>query len=176
MKKIIIASQNPVKIQATLDGFKSMFPDENFKVKGVSAESGVKDQPMSDEETLRGAENRARKAMKTYQQADYYVGIEGGAQEWNGELTTFAWVVIRSGKKIGKARTATFFLPKKAAELIKNGKELGEAMDKMFNKSNSKQKEGAIGILTGGVIDRKALYTPAIISALIPFKRRDLYK
>ena len=48
-------------------------------------------------------------------------------------------------------------------------------MDEIFGKKNSKQQEGAIGILTDGVIDRTKLYTPAVIAALIPFKKKNLY-
>lgn len=90
MKTIIIASENPVKIQATLDGFSKMFPDEKFEIKGISVDSEVKVQPMSDEETLMGAENRARNAMKIYPQADYYIGIEGGIEQKGKQVYTFA--------------------------------------------------------------------------------------
>ena len=62
MKKIVVASKNPVKINATLDGFLRMFPDEQFEIVGVSAASEVSDQPMNDDETYRGAFNRANNA------------------------------------------------------------------------------------------------------------------
>jgi len=64
MKNVIVASTNPVKIKTTEMGFAKMFPDETFKVEGVSAKSGVPDQPMSDEETLLGATNRANNVSK----------------------------------------------------------------------------------------------------------------
>jgi non-canonical (house-cleaning) NTP pyrophosphatase len=59
--------------------------------------------------------------------------------------------------------------------LIQQGKELGEADDIVFNQSNSKQANGSIGILTGDVIDRTALYAHAVILALVPFKNPELY-
>lgn len=46
MKKIVVASTNPVKIKTTEVGFAKMFPDETFKVEGVSAKSEVPDQPL----------------------------------------------------------------------------------------------------------------------------------
>ena len=93
------------------------------------------------------------------------------------ELSAFAWVVVLSPDGIeGKGRTGTFFLPPAVAELIHQGKELGEADDIVFAQSNSKQKNGAIGILTGDVIDRAALYVPAVIMALVPFKNPELYR
>jgi inosine/xanthosine triphosphatase len=175
MKKILVASENPVKIRSALRGFQTMFPNTKFKAQGKSIDSGVKEQPMTDAETFKGAYNRATSAIKKHSEFDFYIGIEGGTDQWNGEMTTFAWVVIRSGKKLGKGRTATFFLPQKASELIKEGKELGDAMDIIFNMKNTKQKQGAIGLLTDNVIDRAELYIQAVIIALIPFKKKKAF-
>jgi non-canonical (house-cleaning) NTP pyrophosphatase len=66
-------------------------------------------------------------------------------------------------------------LPKKVSELIKQGMELGEANDLLFNQQNSKQKGGSVGILTDDVIDRTEIYWPAVVMALIPFKNSDLF-
>jgi non-canonical (house-cleaning) NTP pyrophosphatase len=75
---------------------------------------------------------------------------------------------------MGKSRTGTFFLPVEVARLIREWKELGEADDIVFNRSNSKQENGAIGILTGDIIDRAQLYEQAVILSLIPFKNETL--
>jgi len=175
MKKVIIASKNPVKIQAVKNGFQQMFPDQLFEFIGVSVPSGVSDQPFTNDETYLGAINRANNAKELTKDADYYVGIEGGIVHVKTEMESFAWIVIKSAEKFGKARTASFFLPTKVVNLIKSGKELGEADDIVFNRTNAKQKNGAVGLLTGDVIDRTKYYTEAIILALIPFKNTDLY-
>ena len=49
--KVIVASKNPVKIEATRIGFQKMFPEQELEVIGISAPSDVNDQPMSREET-----------------------------------------------------------------------------------------------------------------------------
>lgn len=175
MKTIVLASQNPVKIQATLAGFQKMFPEETFQVSPFRTSSGVKDQPDSDAETLQGACNRARNASLRFPQADYWVGIEGGIAEQDGEMAAFARIVIRSASQQGKSRTGTFFLPKQVSWLIRQGKELGEADDIVFNRTNSKQEDGAIGILTGNVVNRAQLYEQAVILSLVPFKNTGLY-
>jgi inosine/xanthosine triphosphatase len=175
MKTIALASDNPVKAQATRSGFNRMFSGESFKVVTLSVSSGVGDQPITSDETLQGAHNRARVARRLVPDADYWVGIEGGIEDCKGEMTAFAWVVVISGDLIGKGRTGTFYLPDEIARLIQGGKELGEADDIVFNQSNSKLKNGAIGNLTGNVIDRARLYEAAVVFALIPFKNRDLY-
>jgi inosine/xanthosine triphosphatase len=177
VKTIALASHNPVKAQATLTGFQRMFPAEQFLLTMTVADSGVRSQPLSSAETLKGAGNRARAALQAQPEADFGVGIEGGVEPHGAELSAFAWVVVLSPTGMeGKGRTGTFFLPPAVAELIRQGKELGEADDIVFAQSNSKQKNGAIGILTGDVIDRAALYEPAVIMALVPFKNPDLYR
>lgn len=191
MKKIIIASTNPVKINAVATAFGKMFPGETFETEGVSASSGVSDQPKTDSETFEGAMNRAENASRMAD-GDFWVGIEGGVEEMvrlpstilrtsrspqeDSQMEVFAWVVVKSKDgKFGKSRTGTFFLPPKVAELVKQGMELGEANDAVFEKTNSKQKNGAVGILTDDIIDRTRYYTETVVLALIPFKNMELY-
>jgi inosine/xanthosine triphosphatase len=173
--KIIIASRNPIKINATKLAFEQMFPDKIFQFEGVSISSDISDQPMSNNETLKGAINRSNNAKLEYMDADYWIGIEGGVEKKGNEMQVFAWIYIQSKEMVGKARTATFDLPKKIIELIDSGMELGDADDVIFNRRNSKQKNGAVGILTKDLIDREKYYTHAIIMALIPFNNMDLY-
>lgn len=175
MKTIVVASTNPVKINTTLDGFKRMFPEEKFEIQGVSVPSNVAEQPFSDKETLLGASNRAENAKKAIPNADYWVGIEGGIEDKNNEMTSFAWIVIKSKNKTGKSRTGVFVLSQKVADLIRQGKELGEADDIVFGMKNSKQQNGAVGILTRDVLTRTTFYETSIILALIPFLNSELY-
>lgn len=175
MPTLVIASTNPVKIQAIRLGFERLFPDECFEILTTSVPSGVSDQPLSDEETLQGATNRASGAAQAFPQGDFWIGIEGGIEDHNGQMAAFAWVVVYTPRQFGKGRSGTFFLPPAVAGLIRQGKELGEADDIVFKKQNSKQANGAIGILTGDVIDRTSLYEHAVILALVPFKNPELY-
>ncbi len=174
--KIVIASKNPVKINAALNGFRKMFPETIFETEGISVPSGVSEQPQSDAETFTGAMNRVDNASKEITDADFWVGIEGGIEEKQSDMEAFAWVIIKSNDgRYGKGRTGTFFLPPKVVELIKQGKELGEADDIVFGRSNSKQENGAVGILTSDVVDRTKYYTEAVVFACIPFKNKELY-
>lgn len=179
MKKVIVSSKNPVKIAATEKAFAAMFPTEKFVFEGVSVASGVSDQPMTDDETFEGAKNRAENALHEYPDADYWVGIEGGVENVHDGMTIFGWMAIRSKHKkaLGKARTASFYLPKAVSDLVNKGLELGDADDKIFGDSNSKQKNGSVGLLTGDVLTREDYYVEALIFALIPFisLNKDLY-
>jgi len=176
MSTVIVASHNPVKMNATKEGFLSMLPSENFEYESTAVASGVADQPTSSAETLLGAQTRAQNAKASSPNADYWVGIEGGLNLSEDELEVFAWVVIlgKDGTQ-GRGRSASFFLPERIAHLIREGKELGEAASIVFKEDNVGQKQGTIGILTNNHIDRTKYYVDAVIIALIPFRNPEFY-
>ncbi len=85
-------------------------------------------------------------------------------------------VVKSRDGRIGKGRTCTFFLPPKIAALIQEGKELGEADDIVFGRTNSKQANGAVGLLTDDNVTRVTYYEQAMFFALTFFKHASLYQ
>lgn len=175
INKVVIASGNPVKINAVKIGFNQMFSEEQFEFEGIAVPSEVQDQPMDNSTTLSGALNRAKNAEAARQQAQYWIGIEGGIEKTDQEMEAFAWVVIRTKRGTGRAKTGTFPLPPEIVRLIEKGKELGEADDIVFGHTNSKQKNGAVGILTDNAVDRTTLYAQAVALALIPFRNPQHY-
>lgn len=173
--KVVIASRNPVKIEAVRQGFGRAFPARSFLFEGVSVPSDVPDQPMNDQVTRAGARNRVQNARQQFPAASFYVGLEGGVEEREEDIWAFAWMAILSGQKWGEARTSSFRLPPQIGALVKGGMELGKADDLVFGTHNSKQAGGAVGLLTHQLIDRTTYYREAIILALIPFIRPDFY-
>jgi inosine/xanthosine triphosphatase len=175
MKRIIVASMNPAKIMAVEEGFEVMYPGELLDIAGVDVESEVSDQPMSDSETLLGAQNRAANARRANPDADFWIGLEGGLEGDSVGMEAFAWIVVLSAGQEGKARTTSFQLPARVTALIMEGYELGHADDIVFGKTDSKKSSGAVGLLTNGAISRSALYAQAVSLALIPHKNEGLY-
>jgi inosine/xanthosine triphosphatase len=176
VKTLVVASKNPVKANAALGGCERMFPEVDFQLQTVSVESGVSHQPMTEAETLQGAENRARAAAYAVPQADFWVGIEGGIEDLSDGMLAYAWIVVLSAGPTGKGRTGGFLLPEAVARLVREGQELGDANDIVFGRRNSKQQEGAIGLLTGKVMDRTELYEHAMVLALVPVKSRAYFQ
>ncbi|MEQ9099103.1 MAG: inosine/xanthosine triphosphatase [Imperialibacter sp.] len=174
-KTVIIGSRNPVKVQCVKNAFEKSFPGDVFSFEGVDASSKVADQPMTDEETYRGAFNRATNAKASHPKGHFWVGIEGGISDAAGLMEAFAWIVILSPDHTSRARTATFPLPDKVAQLVRQGLELGVADDQVFGRSNSKQKDGAVGLLTHGQIDRTQYYAHAMTLALVPFINEEFF-
>lgn len=174
--RVAVASENPVKIEAAERAFALVFPDTDFEFAGFSIESGVPDQPVGDEETLKGARNRLENLKKQVPEADYFVAMEGGLIPDGDSFYATAWFIAENKEGVqGKARAATFDVPPAISKLIHEGMELGTASDHVFDEKDSKRKEGTIGLLTGNVITRTSYYTHPMVCCLIPLANPDLY-
>jgi inosine/xanthosine triphosphatase len=169
-----VGSENPVKINCVAEAIAEFWPEA--RTVGVNTDSGVSAQPSSDQEMLLGALNRAQQALQKIPEADFGVGIEGGTLDAEDGMWAYAWIVIvdRSGR-VGKGQSGRFLLPEVIARLVREGVELGEADDRVFGRNNSKQADGAIGILSDGRITRLKLYQPAVTFALLPFIHPEHY-
>ncbi|EOC1851134.1 inosine/xanthosine triphosphatase [Vibrio parahaemolyticus] len=168
-QKVVIASLNPAKINAVKSAFQSAFPQQAFEFVGISVPSEVADQPLTNEETHRGALNRVKNAKLEMPTADFYVGLEAGIE---GNVT-FAWMVIESDTHRGESRSASLMLPPEVLAQLADANELGDVMDKVFGTENIKQKGGAISLLTQNQLTRSSVYHQALILALIPFTNPD---
>ena len=171
--KVLIGSKNPTKVNAVSSAFKKTFPGLLISFIKTDAPSGVSNQPIGDEETKKGCANRLDHIYKK-ESADFYVSIEGGVSFDKESLFAFAWVFVKSKHKLSKSKTGMFLLPQEIRTLIEGGKELGVADDIIFNRKDSKKKDGAVGILTGGLITRKTYYEEAVVLGLIPFLNKEM--
>ncbi len=173
--KIAVGSKNLVKLKAVETAFKTVWPDENWEVLSIKVDSGVPDQPMSDQEAIHGAKNRAKQALKKIQ-ADYGVGIEGGIQKIGDDYFDTGWVVVVDEQGVeGIGSALKIIVPPKMMELVNQGKELGLVNDIIFNLHNSKQAEGHFGLMTNNAIDRAKGYKDGVIAALSRFIHPDLF-
>src|SRR5690606_3803546 len=93
MPLVTVGSLNPVKVAATRAGFAAVWPESKWTVAGHDVASGVSAQPMSNGESIRGARNRALRALEAGGTA-YGVGIESGLELIEGTWYSTGWVVI----------------------------------------------------------------------------------
>ncbi len=176
MKTVVVGSKNPVKLETTKQAFADVFPNETFEFLTCNSDSRVSAQPFGTEETKRGAKNRAESCRAVFKDADFFIGHEGGIEIIDDEYWATAWMcVMNRDERVGYGRASAFQLPPRLVELIKSGKELGVAIDEMTGMENVKQKGGAVSFLTHGVIDRVNFYRQAVVFALIPFIKHELY-
>lgn len=175
MTTVIVGSTNPVKIASVRDAFQQALYQQ-ATVQGARVLSGVPDQPFSDQDTLLGARNRAHNARTQHPEADFWIGIEGGVEERQGQFEAFGWVCVLNAVRQSTARSATFPLPPSVGARLTRGEELGPVIDQLFDEENSKQKGGAVGLLSRELISREDLYYQPIVLALLPFMQPELYR
>ena len=164
---VVVGSTNPVKIAAVRAVLERS--GSRAHVRGLAVPSGVRDQPEGDAETIRGATQRARSALEVGD-ADFAIGIEGGVVEETGSMRTCAWaaVVARDGR-VGVGGSLAMTLPDRVARLVRDGMELGHAMDHVSGGRDTKHGAGAVGILTAGLVDRQRAYEALVTYALAQF-------
>ena len=175
--KILVGSENPVKIAAVKEAFSEYF--ENPEIICFAADSGVPAQPVNME-TFEGARNRAA-ALKEINErenlnADFFIGIEGGIIRIFDKWFAFGLMcIINKDGLAGYGSSSLFELPEQVIEKLLSGSELGRVMDEITGAENTKQKGGAIGYFTNGIMDRKQLYVSGIIAAMVPFHHKQLF-
>lgn len=153
--RIAVGSKNPAKINAV----KAAFLGDPYDIVPVDAESGVSDQPMSDDETIKGAVNRAIQAAELGK-ADIGIGLEGGVHQTSYGLMLCNWGALAvKGMEPIIAGGARIPLPDEVARQLLMGAELGPVMDEYAKKQNVRKNEGAVGIFTNGQINRSEMFT-----------------
>ena len=172
---IAVGSTNPTKIEPVMSVFSHHFKD--VEVRGVSVQSGVSDQPMSDAEMYRGALARAKQSLMTVPGAKYGVGIEGGLDEHEyGWFEKSLVVIVNQKGEIGIGSSGGLVLPDKVIEKIKGGKNLEEAIDEIFGTKQIGEGIGMFGIFTKGVVTRSEGVRHGVAFAIARFLHSDLYK
>ncbi|MFW0862207.1 MAG: DUF84 family protein [Candidatus Komeilibacteria bacterium] len=174
MVKISVGSANPVKIKACEEVAKKVWQD--VEVVNHDVDSGVSDMPMNEEESIKGAINRASGAREKAD-ADYGFGLEGSVTEIEDKMFLTGWVaVVNREGEIGIGSGGHILLPEAIADRIRGGEELGPVMDDILHKTNTKQGQGAVGTLTGGLKPRQQSFEDGVLYALTKFIKPDLYK
>jgi inosine/xanthosine triphosphatase len=175
--EVLVGSENPVKIEAAKEVFSKYFGQ--ISVTSVKVSSKVSAQPV-DEEIFEGAKNRVLELKKLREeqnlQANFFVGIEGGVKKLHSKWFALGvGCVIDNQGRFGYGVSPCFQLPERIVGKLLSGSELGEVMEKISGRNNIRQREGAIGFLSKGMMDRKTLYVDSLIAALVPFLNKELY-
>lgn len=171
---VAVGSKNKTKIEPVEEIFSHHFTD--VKVVGVSVKSGVKEQPMSDDEMFTGALNRAKKALAKVKNAEFGVGIEGGIHKYSyGWFERSLIVIIDKKGNIGIGASGGLALPKKVIDLIEQGKNLEQAVDMLFGTKKIGEGIGMFGIMTKGVVTRASGVRHGVAFAIARFLHEGIY-
>lgn len=176
--RVNVGSKNMTKVQAVEEAF-SDFPEFfSAKIFSVEADSGIHKQPKNMKETVEGAINRAKNSFKD---CNLSVGLESGLIEVPNTKSGYMDITmcaIYDGKKFHLGGSSAFEYPKSMVDLVFNkdyeideaAKEIGFSHD-----TNIGEREGMIGVLTKGRLNRKAYSKQAVITALIHLLNPEHY-
>mgnify|MGYP003425223759 FL=1 len=176
--KIIVGSKNPNKVEAVREVFTELSPND-LEVAGIEVDSNINDQPITMEETIQGAINRAKNA---YQDCDFSVGIEGGLMEVphsKSGYMQFEACVLFDGSDCYLGLTGLFAIPTHIIETIKKeGINLSHAFLKHGHTDSEYigHDQGVIGIFTKGKINRKEFTKQAVEMMLIHFNNKEIFE
>jgi inosine/xanthosine triphosphatase len=171
---VAVGSRNPVKIESVRLAFAALWPSDHWVVEGCSVASSVPDQPMSDDEARQGARVRAVHSLRALG-AEYGVGLEGGLQQVEDRWFNCAWVsVVDKDGREGLGTTLRMVVPPALMKIVLSGRELGEACDVVFQRTNTKQVNGHFGLMTGNAIHRTGALRDAVVAALAIFRHPEL--
>jgi inosine/xanthosine triphosphatase len=173
--RVAVGSTNKVKIDAVRNVFVQAFG----LVEVLSTDPGkeLETQPMEDE-TVQGSIRRAKTAIEATG-ADYGVGIEAGIfyNKFLGRHIDVQYcAIVDSSGRMTNGHGPGFQYPPQVIKAVMEGGSVGDTMSKITGIEKIGHKSGSIGYLSDGLIDRTSLTEIAVLMALIPRIRRELYE
>jgi non-canonical (house-cleaning) NTP pyrophosphatase len=195
--KVNAVTEALAEVRATLAG------EIDFEVVGVAVPSGVRHTPLSREDLMTGARQRAEALVQFAREENkpwkYFVGLEGGIDvipdsdvmlhldvipemdivSEAGKRWVFLenWAYVTDGTSLSAfGQSGAVLLPDSLAKtVVDDGIELSEAIDAFTGRHNIRDAEGAWGILTRSLISRQEAFRVAAINAFAPVFNPEVY-
>ena len=160
---IAVGSANQVKVSAVRSVMERVYGE--VRITAVDVPSGVPPQPFEGQ-THEGSRNRALAALGGH---DMAVGIEAGVFEMLDGLYDIqhCTIVSRDGRET-YGHGSGFRYPDAIAALVRDGMTVGDAVHEVYGDTDIGKKQGAVGLLSKGLIDRKTLTEQSVTAAMIP--------
>jgi len=202
--RIAVGSTRGPKLDAVHDALKlcaeHLNPNVQFEVLGFAVDSGVGHTPFSSAESMRGARQRTEALIRMTSGKDeiyqYFVGLEGGLEvmqphhrhEGKGENADAAgnggrrvflesWAYVSDGSRGHFGRSGGIELPPVLAhEVLDDGVELADAIDKFAGVAGIRDNQGAWGVLSNNLITRREAFRVALVAAFAPFYNVNLFR
>ncbi len=171
-------------VELVLRELRQRFPDflpGELGLEPRQVPSGAPSTPTSTEETMRGAKNRARRTFELLEDEGITpalsIGLEGGIVAQNGAAFLESWSFVTDGHGGFFGGSGSIPLPDELSEAVLERREdLGAAADRYFERRDVAGHEGTFGLLTQGMVSRKAAFVRSMLHALAPFYNTGGYR
>jgi len=142
--------------------------------------------PLTLDDLMGGArsrvENLALQLKREKQEADFYVGLEGGFQviDTHGprrQIFLESWAYVCDGHTGYFGHGPGLYVPYRIGDpVIDRGIEMAIILDRVGGTRSSARPEGVWGFLTGDILSRQQSFVIAVMCAFIPFCQTEAYK
>ncbi len=167
-----LGSTNPFKVEAVRETIRGYDFLRESSVVPVAVDPGVSPQPLSLEETMQGAINRAKNA---YHDCAFAIGLQDGIMPIPFTVTGYMEKVccaVYDGKRVYVGISSGFEYPAEVIQLILDkGMEARDAVKAADLRKETDQGIDDIALLTKGRLSYKGLARQAIMSALVLMAR-----
>jgi inosine/xanthosine triphosphatase len=185
---IALGSDRAAKINALSQAVERIATvDENWRGAQIvprAVETHVAAMPLSDDELMCGARNRALAVGEALKNegigADLWVGLEGGfhSLEFDGVWRTYlhGWAYATDGERGWFGGAPSVEIPPSIARRVIEGKlELGDVIDQVAGEHDVRSRQGTWGVLSRDLLTRSMSFEAALIAALAPFYNANFY-
>lgn len=166
---ILLGSKSGQK-EAILHSALETLLGEGFELVSLSAASGITEQPLDAETTMRGSINRAYGAVEIFDgDYDFSFGLEAGLEMVEGiyHLICVATILDRDGK-CAVGHSGLVPLPQDTSERVSAGGYLGDMIREYRDKPELSNDER---VAVENLIDRKSSFNEAILDAWAGFEK-----
>ncbi|MDA4117017.1 MAG: inosine/xanthosine triphosphatase [Thaumarchaeota archaeon] len=172
---VAVGSKNPAKTLGTRKAFSRFFPDVEFVE--VDTTSLVEAQPLSLDETIDGALQRAKLALKHSDKVDFGVGIEAGLVAFENEHLNMQVAAIMDKRgRFTLGSSSGFMVPGLVVRQMQmGGVELDRFAKGLTAEEKVREEDGVVYHLTKGTVSRLDMTEQCIEMALVPWLNREIY-
>ena len=162
-----------------------LVPYGRCEVIGLEVDSGVGHTPVTREELMRGARQRADALVKYARENGkdwrFFVGLEGGfdvvKEERQRRVFLESWAYVTDGVRGHFGRSGAVEIPETLAhQVLEEGVELALAIDRFAGEVGIRDAQGAWGVLSSNLITRQEAFRVAVIAGFAPFYNAKMYQ
>jgi len=190
--RIAIGSTRAPKVEAVKEAWQAIgsrikaYDDEPASFLTYDVGKDTPEMPLTLDQLMEGARSRVENLIlqlkRERQEADFYVGLEGGFQviDTHGprrQVFLESWAYATDGHLGYFGHGPGLLVPHKIGDpIIDRNIEMGIIMDRLGGPRSSAKAEGMWGLLTGDILTRQQSFVIAVICAFVPFCQPDTYR
>lgn len=167
-------------VQRAFQKISHISPFNNLVFEPLQIESGVQATPLSIDELMTGARQRAEAAFAIGESKNseiiLSVGVEGGSYVSQKHVFLQSWACAYDGKRRSFGSSGAIEIPQALSDaVVRDGADLGKVIDVFAEQNDVRSNQGTWGILTADLITREDSFELATLNALAPFFNKKMY-